>query len=310
MFFMWIEYGLSHLQYRKPKALAIGAFDGVHLGHQALIRTMVKAGESQGIETVVMTFNPLPRQVFHTGEPNLLTTLEERLVLISTLKVDGVIVLPFNRALMTSPAGDFIAQLVSHVNPSGLWVGSDFRFGKDREGDLETLVSAAKQYGFTVHIFHDIVCWNDVPVHSSRIRRALLVGRLDEVNGCLGHPYTLTGRVVHGDKRGRMLGFPTANLVLPEERMLPANGVYIAQALLESRIYMALVNVGTRPTFNHHQTTVEAYLLDFSSDIYGAELRLEFLHLLRPELKFPNAEALVVQMREDEDKARFWFQKQ
>jgi len=307
---MWIEYGISHLKYLTPKALTIGAFDGVHLGHQALIRTMVKAAGLQDMESVVLTFHPLPRQVLHRGEHKLLSTLEERLTLIGKLHVDGTIVLPFHHELMTSTARDFIAQLVKHVKPGGLWVGPDFRFGKDREGDLQFLNTAGKHYGFDIHIFRETVCWNDEPVHSSRIRRTLLTGNLDEVNGCLGRPYFLQGTVGHGEKRGRTLGFPTANLILPEERMLPANGVYIAQAWLGSSGYKSLVNVGTRPTFNHHPTTVEAYLLDFSGDIYDAELRVEFLHLLRSEMKFSTADALVAQMRDDESKARLWFQTQ
>ena len=284
-----------------PIALTIGAFDGVHLGHQALIRTMVKAASIQDLTPAVLTFHPLPRQVLQGGKLNLLSTLEERLALIAALEVDGAIILPFDRGLMTSTAEDFIAQLVDSVKPGGIWVGPDFRFGKDREGDLQLLEIAGIQYGFDVHRFHETVCWQDKPVHSSRIRRALLVGNLDEVNGCLGRPYALAGTVGHGEKRGRVLGFPTANLNPPEERMLPANGVYIARAWLESQMYMALVNVGTRPTFNHHPPTVEAHLLDFSADIYGAVLRLEFLQLLRAELKFPNADALIAQMREGKD---------
>ena len=305
---MWVEYGLRHLKRLTPQVLTIGAFDGVHLGHQALIRSMVENAGSQSMESVVLTFHPLPRQILQNDDYNLLSTVEERLALVGALHVNGVVVRPFNHALMTSTAHDFIAQLVQHVRPGGLWVGPDFRFGKNREGDLQFLNTAGKQYGFDVHVFREAVCWNNEPIHSSRIRRALLNGNMDEVNGCLGRLYSLSGTVGHGEKRGRALGFPTANLVHPEERLLPVNGVYIAQAWLGSYVYMALVNVGTRPTFNHHPITIEAYLLNFSGDIYGAELRLEFLHRLRPEMKFATADALVAQMREDETKTRLWFQ--
>ena len=308
MWLMLIEYGLAHHKSLMPTALTIGAFDGVHLGHQALIQTMVKAARSHDLSPIVLTFHPLPRQVLHGGTLNLLSTLEERLDLIAALTVEGAIVLPFDHHLMTSTAGDFIVQIVNHLQPGGLWVGPDFRFGKDREGDQLYLEKMGRQYGFDVHSFNETVCWDEKPVHSSRIRSALLTGNLDEVNGCLGRPYSLIGTIGHGEKRGRELGFPTANLIPPEERMLPANGVYIALAWLAKQMYYALVNVGTRPTFNHHLPTVEAYLLDFSGDLYGSVLRLEFLHLLRAELKFPNADALIAQMHIDEENARAYFQ--
>ena len=305
---MEVDYGFSSSAISVSKVLTIGAFDGVHLGHQALIRSVVNSAASHNLESTVMTFHPLPRQVLHGAERHLLSTLEERLELIAALGVDRVIVLSFDEPLINATAHDFVATLVDKVNPSLIWAGPDFRFGKNREGNLSFLVAASQQYGFTVNIFEEVFSWENQPVHSSRIRRALSVGNLEEVNGCLGRNFTMTGLVGHGDKRGRLLGFPTANLIPPEERLLPGNGVYIARALIGHQHYMALVNVGTRPTFDHDSPTVEAYLLDFSSDIYGATLRLEFLHLLRPEIKFPDAHALVQQMQNDEREARLWFE--
>lgn len=304
---MEVSYGFPNRKNAAPKALTIGAFDGVHLGHQALIHSLVNSATSQDLESTVLTFHPLPRQVLHGAEQHLLSTLDERLALIASLDVDHVIVLSFDEPLINVKAHDFLAILVDKVKPVLISVGPDFRFGKNREGDLPFLINASQHYGFKVDIFKEIVCWEDKPVHSSRIRRALSVGNLEEVNGCLGRPFTLTGQVVHGEKRGRQLGFPTANLIPPEERLLPGNGVYMTRAFLGNQGYMALVNVGTRPTFNHDSPTVEAYLLDFSSDIYGATMRLEFLHLLRQEIKFPDAQALVRQMESDEKEARLWF---
>jgi riboflavin kinase/FMN adenylyltransferase len=308
MLFMWIAYDYKNLKHNTQTALTIGAFDGVHLGHQALIQTMVDSARMRGFTPVVLTFNPLPRQVLQPGEFTLLSTLKERLALIAGLGVDGAVVLSFTQDLITRTAHDFVKQLVHHMRPGGFWIGPDFRFGRDRAGDFKLLEKVGLQYGFEVNLCREMYCWHDKPVHSSRIRKALLEGNLDEANGCLGRPYTLIGTVGHGDKRGRLLGFPTANLTIPGERMLPANGVYIARTWLKSQQFQALVNVGTRPTFNAHPPSVEAYLLDFSRDIYGAEMRLEFLKRLRAELKFPNAEALIAQMRVDEQKARVYFE--
>ena len=172
------------------------------------------------------------------------------------MHVKGAVVVPFNNDFMKLTAHEFIAQLVEHLHPGVIWVGPDFRFGRDREGDMLYLKSAGKQYGFDVHVFQEAVCWKGQPVRSSRIRRALLKGAMDEVNGCLGRPYVLSGVVGHGEKRGRTLGFPTANLVYPEERLLPANGVYIAQAWLGVTKQYDVGKCGhpphLRPSPHHH----------------------------------------------------------
>ncbi|MDF1512511.1 MAG: riboflavin biosynthesis protein RibF [Anaerolineae bacterium] len=304
---MWVAHGIEHQKPIKPTTLTIGAFDGVHLGHQALIRTVVNTANSHAQESVIITFSPLPLQVFRGIQFSLLTALEEKLVLLENLEVDGVITIPFSPDIQSLSALSFIDLLVKHVNLSNLWIGPDFRFGKNREGDLNLLTEAGKHYNFNVHAYRDTVLWAGAPVHSSRIRKALRSGNLDEVNGCLGRPYSLTGTVEHGDSRGRALGFPTANLQVPEERMLPANGVYLAQAWIFDEAHIALVNVGTRPTFDHHPPNVEAHLLNFTDNIYGLRLRLEFLHYIRPELRFPSADALVKQMHKDKNNGLAWW---
>ena len=311
---MWIERGITHLRRQQPSGITIGAFDGVHLGHQALIRRLVSDAHARGLEPLVVTFDPLPRQRLRPDEYRLLSALTERLVHIEALGVAGVVVIPFDTDLIHTSAEVFADQLVAHLALTRLWIGPDFRMGRDRQGDAGFLREAGSRLGFTVDVLDEVVTWEDRPVRSRRIRAALRAGNLREANGCLGYPYRLSGRVVHGDQRGQSLGFPTANLELPEERLLPANGVYICHAYLgepadpASTIYGAITNVGTRPTFDHASPSVEAHLLDFSEDIYGQTLRLDFVKRLRPELKFPSASALIEQMRHDEAAARHWLQ--
>lgn len=304
---MWVQHGLEAVTSTTKTGLTIGAFDGVHLGHQTLIRCLVSAAHSGGLQAVVLTFDPLPRQVLGHGGADLLSTLEERLARLEPLGLDGVIVLPFDRVVAATPAADFVSLLVERLALAGLWVGPDFTLGRDQEGNIPFLREIGTRLHFDVHIFAENVVWEGQPVRSSRIRRAVKAGDMRQANGCLGRPYQLTGVVEHGEARGRQLGFPTANLQLPADRLLPASGVYVCYAHLLSGRFAAITNVGTRPTFNHHPPNVEAHLLDFSGDIYGEPLRLDFLHRLRPELWFPSAEALIEQMRQDEAEARAYL---
>jgi len=227
--------------------------------------------------------------------------------MFEALGADGTLVLPFTPELAETSADDFVRLLVEQIHLAHLWIGPDFALGKHQEGDARFLQAASTRYGFQLHVLDQAVVWRGKPVRSSRIRQALVQGNLEEANGCLGRPYPLIGEVGHGDQRGRVLGFPTANLLLPGQKLLPANGVYVCSAILGRGTFAALVNVGTRPTFDHSHRTVEAYLLDFSADVYGEQLRLDFLHRLRPELRFPSAETLIAQMRQDELDGRAWL---
>ncbi|MGC9348741.1 MAG: bifunctional riboflavin kinase/FAD synthetase [Anaerolineae bacterium] len=306
---MWVNYGFENLELDQPTGVTIGAFDGVHRGHKALIRRMVTEARRQAMMPVVLTFDPLPRQVADRGENGLLLTLEERLAHIKTLEVRGVVIQPFNAALMRTTAESFVRQMINHLALAGLWIGPDFRFGRDREGDIGYLKEAGQRLGFEAHALRETITWKGKPVRSSRIRRALKEGNVEEANGCLGYPYHLTGTVVHGDRRGRELGFPTANLQIPSECLLPANGVYVCRVHLREGIYHAITNVGTRPTFNDSPPTVEAYLLDFSGDLYGSWMRVDFLTYLRPEERFASADELIEQMNRDEVQARRWLER-
>ncbi len=306
---MWIEHGVEHLTLEQPTGLTIGAFDGVHLGHQALIRWLVDNARAAGWSPVVLTFDPLPRQVLDPEYCGLLSDLDDRLPIFADLGVDGVVVVPFDEEVAEVPARAFTAKLRTHLSLRGLWVGPDFALGRERTGDVAALQSLGDEQGFEVHVFDEVVRWEGAPVRSSRIRRAVRAGDVATARGCLGRPYRLTGQVVRGDQRGRTLGFPTANLHLPAARLTPAHGVYVCRAHLARGSFRAITNVGTRPTFNHRPPRVEAYLMSFSERIYGERLQLEFLHRLRDEVKFESAEALIRQMHRDEVEARAWFAK-
>lgn len=307
---MWVERGLDHFITPGPTALTIGAFDGVHRGHQQLIETLVSAAHMAGQQAVAMTFDPLPWQLFgrDNGNSGLLTTWEERLTLLAALGLDGVVILPFSREVAATPALEFVAALSRQLGLAALWAGPDFALGRGREGDIAFLQAAGTRLGFTVHVLPPLI-WHGEPVRSSRIREALRRGDLDEANDCLGRPYRLSGTVAHGDGRGRRLGFPTANLSLPADRLLPAYGIYVCRAVTLQGTFGAVTNVGIRPTFDRQTPWVEAYLLDFAGDLYGQPLALDFLARLRSEMRFPSAEALVAQMREDAAQARTWLGK-
>ncbi|MGC9467361.1 MAG: bifunctional riboflavin kinase/FAD synthetase [Anaerolineae bacterium] len=303
----WIKRDLQELNLDTPSAVTIGAFDGVHRGHRALIQKMVAEAERRHWAPVVVTFDPVPAQALDQNGTHLLTSLEERIHLVESLGVAGILTLTFDQALMETPAEHFVQQLVDHLRLSGLWIGPDFTLGKDRQGDINYLSEAGHRLGFETHVLYRTILWEGRPVRSSRIREALKRGDIDEANGCLGYPYHLTGTVEHGDKRGRELGFPTANLRVPEKRLLPADGVYVCCAHVGDEIHGAIANIGTRPTFDHAPRSVEAYLLDFAMDIYGSSMQLDFLKHLRPEKRFLSADALVAQMHRDEAEARAWL---
>ncbi len=290
---------LADFTARGPVALAIGAFDGVHRGHQALLQGAL----STGCAAWALTFDPLPRQVLGGNGEGLLTTLAERLELLADQGLAGALVLRFDRAFAQQEPEAFLAQLLRYVPVCALWVGEDFAFGRERRGNVAFLRAHAAHHGYQVNIVPPVM-WEGEPIHSSRIRRALLAGKLQEANACLGYAYRLRGPVIHGDGRGRQLGFPTANVQVPPERLLPAYGVYLARAHTPMGVYTALVNIGVRPTYPSARPTVEAYLLDFAGDLYGAILTLELEAYLRPELRFTSAAELCAQMERDVAEAR------
>jgi riboflavin kinase/FMN adenylyltransferase len=256
----------------------------------------------------VLTFDPHPDVVVRPGnERPTLTTVVERAELIAALGVDLMIVIPFTRELMALTAHEFMARLCGALAIRELCIGWDFALGRGREGNAERLAAIGQTFGYTVYRVEPFLLDGET-VSSTRIRAALDNGDIESANRLLGYPYGLRGPIVEGDRRGRTIGFPTANIHVDPRRMLPAHGVYVCRALLGGVTYGAVTNVGVRPTFDGVRRTVEAYLLDFSDEVYGEELRLMFLHRLRGEQKFDGIASLVAQITRDVAAARDWLQ--
>jgi riboflavin kinase/FMN adenylyltransferase len=295
---------LAEVGERRAVYLAVGVFDGVHRGHQQLLQMMVAKARAAGVQPAVLTFFPHPKVVIQNLQGRLyLTTVERRVQLLAEQGVELVIVHPFNEEVRMTRASDFIENLYRHLDLRQLWGGS-FTLGYKREGDAAFLRKLGQEKGFTVHEFDDLVQWQSERVSSSRIRTALERGDMDEVNGCLGRSYQVSGTVVQGDQRGRTIGFPTANLAVWEQKLLPAHGVYATYAHLEGERFLAATNIGVRPTVDDRQLMVEAHLLDFDRDIYGQELTLEIVSRVRDERKFSGLDALKAQINADVEEVR------
>jgi riboflavin kinase/FMN adenylyltransferase len=301
--------GLHNLQPRhRHCAATIGSFDGVHGGHQAVIRALQQAAGEQGLPATLVTFEPLPREYFRPEKaPPRLTRLREKLLALSNVGVERVLCLQFGAQLAELTADEFIRQvLVEGLGIKYLLVGDDFRFGKDRTGNFQLLQQAGRQHGFTVAAI-DTVDIDGVRVSSTRIRALLKKGELAQAAKLLGRPYTLSGRVAHGDKRGRTIGFPTANIKL-FRRCAPLTGVYAVEMCWnDSGPHRGVANIGSRPTVDGTRLQLEVHLFDFDEDIYGRHVEVEFVRKLREEQRFESFDALQVQIRLDARDARAVF---
>jgi riboflavin kinase/FMN adenylyltransferase len=282
----------------------MGKFDGVHLGHRRLVETTVERARSLGLASAVLTWEPHPNAVIRPDQPlQLLTSLEEKIELIGRLGPDLLIVAPFTTTTMATSAETYMRQIVAATPLRELWVGEDFAMGKGRAGDVPNLMAIGVELGFAVGAVSKVIVAGH-PVSASRVRELLRAGEVAEAEPLLGRPFGLRGLVVQGDQRGRTIGFPTANLQIAAIHVLPADGVYACRVYLNGEGLPAVTNIGVRPTFDGLRRTVEAHLLDWSGDLYGQSIRIEFIRRLRGEQKFAGIEALVAQIRRDADQAR------
>ena len=296
---MRIDQELAALRVERDSMLTVGVFDGVHRGHRRLIAQLVEQARQTGRAAGVVTFRNHPAAVLRADfQPQYLTTLEQRLELLRQTGVDFVAPITFDAELSRLDAREFAARLVSSLHMRGLVVGADFAMGHGRSGDAATLAELGEEMGFTVRAV-DLLADGPLTVKSTSIRRALAAGDVESVANMLGRNFSAEGVVAEGDKRGRELGFPTANLETPPGLAVPANGIYAAWAEVDGDRHMAAVSIGVRPTFGEHPRAIEAYLLEYQGNLYGKTMRLEFVAHLRDELKFDTVEALVAQMRDD-----------
>ena len=290
----------------KRSWITIGSFDGVHLGHQSLIKRLVEGARKENCISVVLTFDPHPAVFFkRAAEASLLTSADEREDLLHSLGVDQVITLRFDSSVANLSARDFVIQLKEHLGIRHLLAGVNFALGKDRTGDLTTLNRLGNELGLEVEVIPPFVLKGEI-VSSSLIRQLLQSEQLSKANKLLGRPYRLSGQVVHGEARGSRLGFPTANMQIRADRLVPSNGVYVTRAIVNGHAYGAVTNIGVRPTFENPLATprVEPHVLDVSDNFYDQQLDLEFIEFLRPEIKFPDTKSLIDQINLDIQKAR------
>jgi riboflavin kinase/FMN adenylyltransferase len=289
-----------------PIFLAIGVFDGVHLGHQAVISTSARHAHSADGTPVVVTFDPHPAKILRPdGAPHLLTATQHKVALIRALGVAHLLVVPFNREFANTLPEDFVAQLAAQAKPlREICVGHEWSFGKDRAGNLDLLKKLGARFDFNV-VGIPPVSVNDHVVSSTAIRQAIEQGDFARAAEMLGREYTILGTVMHGEAIGNKIGFPTANLSAHSEQF-PPNGVYLAEAWIEGVRHHGVINLGVRPTVarGEPQRTLEIHLLDFDRDIYGKDMEVRFLQYLRPEKKFENIEALKRQIDADVSRAR------
>lgn len=293
---------LEHIQLENATMVAIGVFDGVHRGHQTLIKQLVTDAHAKSYTPVVLTFHPHPDVVLRgISGRYYLTTPEQRAHALGAMGVEAVVTHPFNESIRTVRAADFVDKLVTYLNLAELRVGKDFALGYQREGNVAYLTTLGHHKGYTVHPI-DLVKRDDSTdqnISSSAIRSYLKAGAITQANHLLGRAYQVEGIVVQGDQRGRTIGFPTANMAVWEQQMLPANGVYAGWVQHGADRYQAVTNVGVRPTFSSETLTVEPHLLDFDRDIYGEHLTLTFEHRLRGEQKFDGLSSLKTQLAQD-----------
>jgi riboflavin kinase/FMN adenylyltransferase len=292
--------------------LTIGNFDGLHLGHRAIMEIVIARARALEGEAVVFTFHPHPRKVLRPDRaPRLLTTIEQKAELLEEVGVDVLIVEPFDRDFAGISPGHFVEEYIyRRISPMEVYVGYDFHFGRDREGSMRLLAETGPRLGFAVTIVPEVT-QGERDVNSTRIRDLLEEGRVDEAGELLGRPFSVRGVVVRGDGRGHGIGFPTANLDA-ENELLPAAGVYAGELRLlddgeppRGSLKPAVANVGVRPTFRDGQGFLaEAHLIDFEGDLYGRRVELAFRHRLRSEQKFPDVDALRQQIARDVEEAR------
>ncbi|MGJ3238273.1 MAG: bifunctional riboflavin kinase/FAD synthetase [Anaerolineae bacterium] len=297
---------LDHVQLDQPSMVTIGVFDGIHRGHQALIQHLVAEAHNADRLAVVLTFHPHPDVVLQDiQERYYLTSPEQRADLLGAMGVDVVVTHPFDASVREVRATDFVDQLLQSLNMVCLRVGTDFALGYQREGTVAYLTQLGQERGYDV-LPIELVKLNgdDQRISSSVIRSALQAGDVVRANSLLGRSYAVRGEVVHGDHRGRLLGFPTANMAVWDQQVLPARGVYAGWATLGDERFMAVANLGIRPTFDGQTLSLEPHLLDFERDIYGETLTLSFEHRLRAEQKFEGLDALKAQLDHDIEQGR------
>ena len=293
----------------KKTIVTLGTFDGVHIGHNAILDKICKAAAQENLESVILTFFPHPRLIVSNNyDIKLLNTIEEKASLLEKKGIQNFIVHPFDKTFSELSPREFVNQvLVDKLNIQKIIIGHDHKFGKDRAADFNDLINFGKEFGFEVEEISAQQI-NEVSVSSTRIRNALLEGNVSLAKDYLGYPYVLTGNVVKGNQLGRTINFPTANIEIPEEyKLIPKNGVYVVTINVSNQTFFGMMNIGVKPTLGENKRSIEVHLLDFDADIYNQKIQVHILEKLREEQKFDSFQALQTQLEKDKQNTIHYF---
>jgi riboflavin kinase/FMN adenylyltransferase len=304
-----VERELAGFTPDRDSVITIGVFDGVHLGHKNLILQTKELASQRSFSSIVLTFDKHPQEVLTPkAQPPFLTDAVEKADLLKKEGIDIVVVLTFTPELSQLSACEFLAYLQKYLRLKALVIGPDFALGRRGEGNIPTLQKLGNEMGFSVTVIPPVRINGDI-VSSTAIRKAMADGDMEKVQRFMGRPFSLHGKVIHGKGRGAGLGFPTVNLDILPGQAVPSDGVYVTRAHADNHIYLAVTNVGKNPTFNNKERTIESFLLDFRNDLYEHEVKIDFLHKLRGEIKFHNIDELTKQIFKDIAEARKIFVK-
>ncbi|MGC2237224.1 MAG: bifunctional riboflavin kinase/FAD synthetase [Pyrinomonadaceae bacterium] len=308
---MKIFHGTENANISRPTVLTLGVFDGLHLGHQRIMQTVVERAKAANAVPTVLTFDPHPRAVLHPeSAPPLLQTLDQRLAALEVLGIEQTILIRFNREFAAIDAETFLRDVVyERLQAREVYLGRGFAFGKNRAGNIELLRKMSRELGFFADEVPEIQL-RGIRISSSKIREFLKIGKINSARRMLGRPYGVEGKIIHGARRGRTIGFPTANLH-PNNRVIPKFGVYATATLINDAWRRGITNVGVRPTFEKEsEPSIETYIFDFDGDLYGDVLRVRFLHRIRDEKKFRGIDELRAQIERDTSRALNYFSRQ
>lgn len=300
---MNIYHSASAYKNQRPSVITIGTFDGVHIGHKAILRRLVETAEKEDLDSVVLTFFPHPRMVLQQDvELKLINTIEERSKLLEETGLDVLVIHPFTHAFSRLTALEYVRDiLVNSLKAKKIIIGYDHRFGRNRNANIENLREFGLTYGFEVEEISAKEI-DDVAISSTKIRKALAAGDVETANTYLGYDFMISGEVVRGKAIGRTINYPTANLKLKEKyKLVPKNGVYIVESVLDGKKFFGITSIGTNPTVNGVDRTIETYFLGFDKDIYGKEITLRFLKFIREEETFDSLETLRQEIAKDEE---------
>jgi riboflavin kinase / FMN adenylyltransferase len=308
---MKIFHGTENANIMRPTVLTLGVFDGLHLGHQRIMQTVVERAKTVEAVATAITFDPHPRAVLHPeSAPPLLQTLDQRLASFEVLGIEQAIVIKFDREFAGQPAEDFLSNIIrDRLHAVEVYLGKGFAFGKDRGGNIELLRQKSIELGFVADEVEEVQIRGQ-RISSSAIRKRLAEGRINLARRMLGRPYGVEGVIIRGDRRGHTIGFPTANLK-PHNRVIPRFGVYATTTLIDGIWRKSITNIGVRPTFESDaDPSIETYIFGFEGDLYGDVLRVRFLHRIRDERKFNGIDELKAQIEKDTERARNYFHHQ